>query len=156
MNEITFDSKIFYSQLAVFQYDLNHPFNDWNDTHINQGFTWRAGSVSFGTLSNDEKCKITIRVIGKKEVDIDVIRAIVVPFNVDKEGIGVGSIMETTAIPIEEGMYELLFSVKLLENGLAHYFLEFIRNDNPIPSIIKADKELIPPSVLLMEAEPAI
>jgi hypothetical protein len=34
MTEITYESDIFYSQLAVFQYGLENPFNDWNDIHI--------------------------------------------------------------------------------------------------------------------------
>ncbi|MBP3951783.1 competence protein ComJ [Bacillus suaedae] len=156
MSEITFKSDIFYSQLAVFQHGLEHPFNDWNDTHVNQGFAWREGSVSFGTLSYDEECKITVRVTDKNEVDTNVIRAITVPFYISNIGIEVGSIMETKAIEIDEGMYELLFTVKRLENGLGHYSFAFIKNDNPIAKIIKADEELNPPSVLVMNAEPAI
>lgn len=42
MTEINFESDIFYSQLAVFQYGLKNPFNDWNDIHINQGFALRG------------------------------------------------------------------------------------------------------------------
>ncbi|WP_066172200.1 competence protein ComJ [Bacillus marinisedimentorum] len=156
MNEMTFESDILYSQLAVFQYGLENPFNDWNDTHVNQGFAWREGSVSFGTLSNDEECKITVRVTDKKEVDTDAIRAIAVPFYISKKGIEVGSIMETIAIDIEEEMYELLFAVKRLENGLGHYSFSFIKNTNPTVNIIKVDEELNPPSVLVMNAEPAI
>lgn len=156
MSEITFESDIFYSQLAVFQYGLENPFNDWNDTHVNQGFAWREGSVSFGTISDDEECKITVRVTDKKEGDTDAIRAITVPFYIRNKGIEVGSIMETKAIDIEEGMYELLFTVQRLENGLGHYSFAFIKSDNPMAKIIKADEELNPPSVLLMKAEPAI
>lgn len=91
MSEITFESDIFYCQLAVFQYGLENPFNDWNDTHVNQGFVWREGSVSFGTLSYDEECKITVRVTDKNEVDTNAFRAITVPFYISKKGIEVGS-----------------------------------------------------------------
>jgi hypothetical protein len=156
MNEMTFESDILYSQLAVFQYGLENPFNDWNDTHVNQGFAWREGSVSFGTLSDDEECKITVRVTDKKEVDTDAIRAIAVPFYISNKGIEIGSIIETKAIDIEEGMYELLFTVKRLENGLGHYSFSFTKNNNPTANIIKVDEELNPPSVLVMNAEPAI
>lgn len=156
MCEITFESDIFYSQLAVFQYGLENPFNDWNDTHINQGFAWRKGSVSFGTLSDDEECKITVRVTDKKEVDNDVIRAIVVPFQIGDKGIEIGSVMEAIAIDIEEGIYELLFTIERLENGLGHYSFNLIKNNNPKANIIKADEELNLPLALLMKAEPAI
>lgn len=97
-----------------------------------------------------------MRVTDKNEVDTNVIRAITVPFYISNLGIEVGSIMETQAIEIDEGMYELLFMVKRLENGLGHYSFSFIENDNPIAKIIKADEELNPPSVLVMNAEPAI
>lgn len=156
MSEITFESNILYSQLAIFQYGLENPFNDWNDTHVNQGFAWREGSVSFGTFFDDEECKITVRVSDKKEVDTDAIRAISVPFYISNKGIEVGSIMETKAIAIEEGMYELLFTVQRLENGVGHYSFVFIRNDNPMAKVIKADEELNPPPVLVMNAEPAM
>ncbi|MBA2174875.1 competence protein [Halobacillus locisalis] len=156
MSEITFESDILYSQIAVFQYGLENPFNDWNDTHVNQGFAWRKGSVSFGTMSDDEECKITVRVSDVKEVDTDAIRAITVPFYISNKGIEVGSIIETKAIDIEQGMYELLFTVQRLGNGLDHYTFSFMKNDNPLAKIIKADEELNPPSVLVMNAEPAI
>jgi hypothetical protein len=156
MNEITLEIDIFYSQLAVFQYGLDNPYNDWNDIHINQGFAWREGSVSFGTLFYDEECKITVRVTDKQQVDDDVIRAITVPFYIGNKGFEVGSVMRTTAFDFEEGMYELLFTIKRLENGSGHYSFDFIKNNNPKANIIKADEELNPPSVLLMKAEPAI
>jgi hypothetical protein len=156
MTEITFEIDIFYSQLAVFQYGLENPFNEWNDIHIKQGFAWREGSVSFGTLSNDVECKITVRVTDKKEVDTNVIRAIAVPCQIGNKGIEVGSVMETKAINIEEGMYELLFTVKRLENGLGDYSFIFIKSNNPKANIIKADDELNPPSVIVMNAKPAI
>lgn len=156
MNEVTFESDIFYSKIAVFQYGLENPFNDWNDTHVNQGFAWRKGSVSFRTITDDEECKISVRVTDKKEVDRDATRAITVPFYISHKGIEVGSIMETKAIDIEEGMYGLLFTVQRLGNGLDHYSYAFIKNDNPMAKIIKADEELNPPSVLEMNAEPAI
>ena len=94
MTEINFESDIFYSQLAVFQYGLKNPFNDWNDIHINQGFAWREGAVSYGTLSDDTECKITIRVTDKKKVDAYVIKAIAVPSYIGNKGIEVGSVIK--------------------------------------------------------------
>jgi hypothetical protein len=155
MNEISFESDTLYSQLAVFQFGLENPFNDWNDTHFNQGFSWREGSVSFGTLSEKEKCNITVRVTDNLEVNSNVIRAITVPFYINCKGIEVGNVMETKAIDIEEGMYELLFTI-LVENRMEHYTFNFIKNNNPKANIIIADEELKPSTTLLMQAEPAI
>ena len=39
-----------YSQIAVFNSELENPFNDWTDQHVLQGFSWREESGSFKTL----------------------------------------------------------------------------------------------------------
>lgn len=153
MSEFSFETEIFYSQIALFQYGLDNPFNDWNETHVNQGFSWREGSVSFGTLSSDGDCKITVRLT--KKIDDDIIRAIVVPFKVEKGGIEIGSVMETVAIDIPEGNYELLFTAKSV-NSKEHYTFSFIESENPIAKVLKADDELNLPDKLLMESNPAI
>lgn len=155
MSEFSFETEIFYSQIALFQYGIDNPFNDWNELHVNQGFSWRDGSVSFGTLSSDGDCKITVKLTKKVETDGDIIRAIVVPFKVKKGGIEIGSVMETVAIDIPEGNYELLFTANSTNNA-EHYTFSFIENENPTARVLKADNELNLPDNLLMEASPAI
>ncbi len=155
MSEVSFETNIFYSQLALFQYGLDNPFNDWNETHVNQGFSWREGSVSFGTLSSDGDCKITVRLTKKIEIDNDIIRAIVVPFKVEKGGIEIGSVMETVVIDIPGGNYELLFTVKRV-NSTEYYTFSFMESENTVAIVLKADDELNLPDNLLMEANPAI
>lgn len=155
MSEFFFESEIFYSQIALFQYGLDNPFNDWNEAHVNQGFSWRDGSVSFGTLSSDGDCKITVKLTKKFEIDNDLIRAIVVPFKVEKDGIEIGSISETVAIDIPEGNYEILFTAKNA-NNIEHYTFSFLESENPTARILKADDELNLPNNLLMKANPAI
>lgn len=155
MSEFSFETEILYSQIALFQYGLDNPFNDWSETHVNQGFSWRDGSVSFGTLSSDGDCKITVKLTKKIETDDDIIRAIVVPFKVEKGGIEIGSVMETVSIDIPEGTYEVLFTAKNV-NSTEHYTFSFIENENPNAKVLKADDELNLPDSLLMEANPAI
>lgn len=46
----TFPLEVVYAHVAVFDARSRHPFNDWSDTHVAQGFAWRPGSVSFATL----------------------------------------------------------------------------------------------------------
>lgn len=155
MSEFSFETAILYSQIALFQYGLDNPFNDWSETHVNQGFSWRDGSVSFGTLSSDGDCKITVKLTKKIETDDDIIRAIVVPFKVEKGGIEIGSVMETVSIDIPEGTYEVLFTAKNV-NSTEHYTFSFIESENPNAQVLKADDELNLPDSLLMEANPAI
>ncbi|QST00326.1 hypothetical protein IMZ31_01620 [Pontibacillus sp. ALD_SL1] len=157
MSEFSFETEILYNQIALFQYGIINPFNDWSETHVNQGFSWRSGSVSFGTLSSDSDCKITVKLTNKMEIDIDedIIRAIIVPFKVEKDGIEIGSVIETVAIDIPEGTYEVLFTAKYLD-GTEHYTFSFIESENPNAKVLKADDELKLPDSLLMEANPAI
>lgn len=70
--EVSFTLDISYSQLAVFQKGMENPFNDWEDTHVNQGFAWRPGSVSFGSLLADEESFIQINT--KSQVEISKIQ----------------------------------------------------------------------------------
>jgi Competence protein J (ComJ) len=155
MSAFSFETDILYSQIALFQFGIENPFNDWNETHVDQGFAWRDGSVSFGTLSSDVDCKITVNIMEKIEIEHDIIRAIVVPFKVKKGGIEIGSVMETITIDIPEGTYELLFTAKSVNNKECYTF-SFIENENPNAKVLRADDELNLPTSLLMEATPAI
>ncbi|WP_330949750.1 competence protein ComJ [Virgibacillus sp. MG-45] len=155
MSEFSFETEILYSQIALFQYGLDNPFNDWNEIHVNQGFSWREGSVSFGTLSSDGDCMITVKMTKKIESDDDIIRAIVVPFKVEKGGVEIGSVMETVSIDIPEGTYEVLFTAKNV-NNTEHYTFSFIKSENTTARVLKADDELNSTENLLMKANPAI
>ncbi|MBS7531576.1 competence protein [Hazenella sp. IB182353] len=157
---------ISYSGLYVFNTEIEHPFNDWEDRHVDQGFSWREGSVSFGALSNWE-CEVMVSRKDSIMLNDDSIRSIIVPFNVRDEGITVCSVMtDEYVFPVPKGSYELLFEAILIEpgedddpsNGLfpVRYELTFINAENPYPRILKADKELIPPQEFLMHAAPAI
>lgn len=155
MNEITFDCEIYYSQLSVCKYGMKNPFNDWTDIHVKQGFAWREGSVSFSTISEDADCKIHVSVMNNIHIDNEVIRAIVVPFKVGAEGVEIGSIMKTTAIELTKGVYELLFTCKIVD-GVEEYGFTFIKSDNPKPRVIVEDEGLKVPKELFMKANPAI
>jgi len=54
-----FELGILYTTIAVMQ--PGEDFNDWNNTHVNQGFSWRPMSVSFGTLSDRPLCQVVVR-----------------------------------------------------------------------------------------------
>lgn len=156
MKEVNFEFNILYSQIAVFQCGMENPYNDWNDTHVKQGFVWRNGSVGFGTLSDNIACEILIRLSDSFELSDEIIRAIALPFEVKDSGIEIGSVMETIEIEIKEGMYQLVFTVSINEMGNEQYSFNFIKNDNPISKILIADEGLEIPEKLHMIAEPAI
>ena len=156
MSEIMFKLGILYTTIAVIQ--PNENLNDWNDIHVNQGFSWRSTSVSFGTLSDEPECEVSVSICDKVTINENAIRVITVPFLVGLDGIEVISIADSQPIDIEEGMYELVFSSipAVKNNGIDKYEFTFVKNNNLTPKIIKIDEGLNPPEKLLMEVYPAI
>ncbi|SFX68243.1 Competence protein J (ComJ) [Thermoactinomyces sp. DSM 45891] len=150
-----------YSQVNVFNTDLQDPFNDWTDTHVQQGFSWREGSVSFGALS-DWESKISVGLGDEIYTNEQAIRSIVVPFHVEDNGITVTSILsEEFIFDIPQGSYELLFHAIPLESQekdlfKVRYEITFVSCATPSPRILKYDSELLPPKNLCMKAEPAV
>ncbi|WNZ26896.1 hypothetical protein HJG54_28635 [Leptolyngbya sp. NK1-12] len=54
----SFQLRALYNQVAVFDPSLEYPYNDWLPQHAAQGFTWRPGSVSFGTLTQSTESRL--------------------------------------------------------------------------------------------------
>lgn len=153
-----FTLEISYSQLAVFNSRLSHPFNDWTEAHVAQGFTWRPGSVSFGTLSDGGT--IAIEVVTRQRYSDQTSganRVIRVPFEVAECGdIEVASIGTSAHVVLEPGFYALTFEHGLHEEtGMwARLYLEKT-TDNIEAAILRADGALRPSQPLLMTAQPA-
>jgi len=76
-----------YQQVSLFDPTLPQPFNSWEDKHVAQGFSWRNGSVSFGTLNPDGEIVIEIATSNEPKLSNGVIRAIVIPFEIPESGI---------------------------------------------------------------------
>lgn len=75
-----------YQQVSVFDPNLSNPFNFWKDEHVAQGFSWRKGSVGFGTLDPEGAILIDLRSETRPVPDEGAIRAIVVPYERPKLG----------------------------------------------------------------------
>lgn len=155
MGKAEFQLGILYTTIAIMQ--PGEEFNDWNNTHVSQGFSWRPTSISFGTLSDRPLCNVVVQTTDDFVVKDSAVRVISVPFRVGKGGVEIASIADSKLIGIPEGEYELIFSVYIASNDseLETYEFTFIRNENSTPRILKADEQLSPPEQLLMEAHPA-
>ncbi len=158
MGEIKFNLDISYSQLVVFQKGTENPFNDWEDTHVSQGFAWRPESVSFGSLLADEKSQILIDIQSEAKIANKSIRTIVVPFKVLEGGIVIASTTQEVEVDIIGGSYELVFNIipRSSDGDLDTYYISFIKTENPKARLLLADEMLTPPDELLMIAQPAI
>lgn len=150
--------EVSYAQLSVFASSLPHPFNDWTDRHVLQGFAWRPGSVSFRSLVEAGLHSIEVDVVDRiGNVHDDAIRVLDVPFEVPSDGeVEIGSIGETIPISLPAGSF--LLRCEFLQS--AHRAgeqvrLTFARNDTPRFEVVRADSELMPHGELLIDAEPA-
>jgi len=135
---------------------MQDPFNDWNEQHLAQGFSWRAGSISFKTPLRDGEIDVTVDLISNVVIRPDATRAIVVPFTTWGGLVEISSIAQSEVIDIPPGRYAVLFqsgvrnkrswcTIGLLESTIT-----------PVePIILRGDEDLDPHIELLMEAEPA-
>lgn len=153
-----FELAITYSQLAVFDPDLEDPFNDWHDIHVAQGFTWRSNTVSFGTLVDIGRLVVEIWRVTAFELCPLSTRAIVVPFTVPSSGkVGVSDMAEEGTAILPPGPYALVFETGFLtdnpEDG-TWVRLSFVPQESVEPAILRADVGLNPPEILDMQADP--
>ena len=152
---IRLEITVSYNQLCVFDAEMENPFNDWNDIHVRQGFSWRHGSVSFGTIDN----KITLVNVVTSDIEpfgneYDIV--IVVPFDVPQHGkLVIGSIGDEKEFRLAPGTYELWYQFSNLSEQ-ARCLLKFLRNSNPKARVFKVNTDFTADTPLLLEAVPAI
>jgi hypothetical protein len=148
---------ISYSQIAAFDPAMDKPFNDWSDQHVAQGFAWRPGSVSFGTLESGGKAHVSVRLLVEESFQPkeDAARAIQVPFTVSlKNEVEIASIASGQRLEIPSGEYCLIFETGLRRDQMWCWFT-FKKQVDAVPRILRADDELTPPEQFVMTAEPA-
>ncbi len=150
---------ILYHQLIVFDESTAPVPNDWQEQHTAQGFTWRPGTVSFGTLGDLGSLRVEVRVADELDVLPDAVRAIVVPFAVSPPGrVGLSDTAIDVTTHVPPGEYALLCEMGYLskEKGEEAEWcrLTFVPSRNVQPEILRADELLSPQYPLLMEADP--
>ncbi|NTF44160.1 MULTISPECIES: competence protein ComJ [Rhizobium] len=153
---------ISYQQVAVFDPNMDNPFNDWGSRHVSQGFSWRAESVSF-RVPDGEGCIVEV-LQGNEPSTLTGVptREILTPFEVAKDNlVAVGSITEEHNVSIPSGAkYQLTFELLPAgvhgDNKFDHAIrFRFVKADNPIFEIRKADGEMDTSSPLDLHARPA-
>lgn len=152
----TFELFYTYSQIAVFRPSLNNPFNDWTTRHVAQGFSWREGSVSFSTLDEAGRAETTFECQPSFVPVSKAIRAIVVPFEVDRGGkVECATIAQSMVVELKPGKYALHFEAGKKDNATAWIRFCFVPQDSVEPKVLVADANLAPQYPLLMSVAPA-
>lgn len=118
---------ISYLQIAVFSPDVENPFNDWIDTDMETGYTWRPESVSFATDEDgDHEVRI---VIGSSLPDSNelAIRTCEVPLRISSANeVEVSSIADSKLFDLVEGDYTVRFELMAAQaNGIPAVILSF-------------------------------
>jgi hypothetical protein len=150
-----FSIDISYMQVAVFPANIESPFNNWTNAHVNQGFAWRPGAVSFRALENGPTM-VEIATADALLLRASTVRAIRVPFDVPSSGeLEIASITDGARWKVEPGEYAIVFETGHDSDNSPVCRFTFIRGGDQEPKVLKADGELRVPEVLLMTAEPA-
>ena len=158
MSRIQFDLFASYSQVSVFTAGLENPFNDWEQEHVEQGFSWREGSVSFATLEESGTLHCEAVVADAWCPRAGAARAIQVPFSVALgDGVEIASISDGVVFKLGLlGSCLLVFETWVDEHADMHVLLSFVPHQGAVtPAILKADSALRPPAKLRMMARPA-
>lgn len=142
---ITIQLYVTYQQVSVFDPSLAEPFNFWTDEHVAQGFSWRKGSVGFGTLDPDGKIEIDVRSDTKPVLDEGVIRAIMVPFVCPESGnVEIATITESRTLAAPEETTGVLYQAGIAGDR-SRYSITFLKGVTPSPQLLVADPEITPP-----------
>lgn len=146
-----------YGQLAVFVASLAQPFNDWTDRHVDQGFAWRPGSVSFRTLETAGSHRVEVSCVENlAEPDAEAVRVIDVPFEVPQDGaVEIGSVASTVLVALPPGRFTLRCEFFRADGAGAFANLMFAKGETSHFAVVRADDALAVHSDLLTTAKPA-
>ena len=88
---------------------MQQPFNEWLQSHFDQGFTWRPGSVGFRTLEEEGVHNVELILVkDEQNLSPDAVRIFEVPFEVPAdEDVEIASITVSIPISIKSGKYSL-------------------------------------------------
>lgn len=103
-----FDLTILYTQIVVQLADLQLPGLLWDDEHVDQGFAWSEGIVSFGVPDHDGQCVLRIDVSDELKLDAGAEWAIQVPFEVSAL-LKIGTVTNMRDVFVPKGLYNLVF-----------------------------------------------
>lgn len=127
---------ISYGQLGVFDPALVGPYNDWNEEHVAQGFSWRPGSVSFATADIVTPVIVDVTRLEAPPVTDEAASAIRVPFDVSTRGlVEIGSIASSVEVSFPAGSYALYFLEP--QRGEDPFRLIFVPMDDVDPAVLK-------------------
>jgi hypothetical protein len=152
-----FTTFIVNTLIGVFVDTEDNALNDWTMEHVQQGFTWRKRSVSFGTVRDSGEIEVTLEITTEPQLHPDAQRIIQVPFEIDSDKIAVSEAVNFFEFNVPEGKYKLLFQHGWNDGEDAKMWciFSFVPQEKVNPEILKADSQITIPDEYLMQALPA-
>jgi len=148
--------EIAYHQISVFWAGIESPFSDWDQRHVDQGFTWRKDAVGIMTISDSGLINTGINKNNK--IYDDAKRVLILPFSVQGgKGVEVSTIISGYDVAIADGIYNLLIQLGVDEDGVDWCWFSFLDPDitGGTPRYIKVDDQIKNKTDFIMEARPA-
>jgi hypothetical protein len=142
---VNFRLCVSYAQVAVFDRSFQRPFNQWNDRHVRQGFSWRPGSAAFRTIEEEGQHHVMLMVdTDDGDPTPSAVRVMEVPFEVPASGeIEIGSTSDSFSIRIPPGVYQLRFECERRpDNKIPMIRFQFVEMKQPQFRVIRADPDL--------------
>lgn len=154
-----FPLTVLYTQVVVHLADLPRPGLLWDDEHVDQGFAWSEGIVSFGVPDHDGQCFLRIDLAEDFDLDPKTEWAVQTPFDVTQI-LKIGTIANMRDVVVPNGLYNVVFEAlpgtSAPIEGTAYLLsMKFIKSSEPSFEILKQGLELATDKVLRREAQRA-
>ena len=145
-----------YGQVCLFDPHVEGPFNDWDEVHNRQGFSWRRRSVSFAVPDEQHQWTFQLKMSPfERNPSLDYLRIISVPLTVGAAGLEIGGVFTSSIYDVSPGTYNLTFAL-FRANGELQGSFDLNRTSEEVEArIILKDALLDPPLELNMIAVPA-
>ncbi len=147
------DIEIAYSQFAVCDEADAHPFNMWKESHINQCFSWREGSVCFSTELQFGTHELIIANGPQVREPTEFYTFLRCPINFHCDGIIIES--HFSKIKIENQQFNMVSYGYLHVPSKPQIYLNFFRSQQPDFSVVKCSGRVFG-SEIEINSKPAI
>jgi len=127
----------------------------WTDAHVDQGFAWSEGLVSFGVPDHDGNARMEVELVAPDAPlpDPGALWAVQVPFEVAGP-VEIGSILELRNIAVPAGRYDLVFQAFEGAGDDAYVLrVTFAPNADPGFRILRPGGDVVTTTVLREDAE---
>lgn len=134
-----------YRQFYIFRKGLKNPFNEWNEKHVEQGFSFRPESIGIMTIS--ESGILHIDVLQDAVICDNAKRILEFKFTVPNNYVEIATVTASCFYKIKCGDYKVRIQLSSQREGEDLCRISFlpIANDDDLPRYVKYDSSVTRP-----------